>query len=62
MNKFTIKQWRQLNDCTQQQLAIAIGVTRLTIINWESGKHRIDKNKLGEIAEFFNISVNQIAH
>lgn len=60
MNKFTIKQWRQLHNHTQQSLADVIGVSKITVWNWENAIHNPHPKQLEKIAELFNIEVEQI--
>ena len=39
-----IRLWRQYHKLSQQQLADLVGVTRVTISNWESGKYKPQKS------------------
>ena len=41
----------------QADLAELLGVTKLTVSNWENGKHEIKADKANEIAKLFNVSV-----
>ena len=36
--KHTLRQWRQLAELTQEELAEAVGRDRTTIVRWEQGK------------------------
>lgn len=44
----------------QADLAELLEVTKLTISNWENGKHEIKADKANEIAKLFNVSVSYL--
>lgn len=44
----------------QTDLAELLGVTKLTVSNWENGKHEIKADKANEIAKLFNVSVSYL--
>ena len=44
----------------QADLAELLGVTKLTVSNWENGKHEIKADKANEIAKLFNVSVSYL--
>ncbi|WP_275018462.1 helix-turn-helix transcriptional regulator [Streptococcus infantarius] len=44
----------------QADLAELLGVTKLTVSNWENGKHEIKSDKANEIAKLFNVSVSYL--
>lgn len=44
----------------QTDLAELLEVTKLTISNWENGKHEIKSDKANEIAKLFNVSVSYL--
>ena len=50
MTPHELKTARLLAGLTQQQLADRMGVTRLTVSNWENGKHKIDRWKAQGLA------------
>lgn len=58
--KFTIKQWRGIKGITQEQLAQKLGVSKVTIINWERGTHRPHKDRLEEMGELFGVKSKEI--
>lgn len=45
---------------TQEQLAQEMGVTRVTIMNWESGKQKISEANLRLFAELCNFPKENI--
>lgn len=47
-------------ELTQSEAAERIGVSRSTIVNWESGKTSPDARVFRKIADVYNISVNYI--
>lgn len=44
----------------QADLAELLEVTKLTVSNWENGKHEIKADKANEIAKLFNVSVSYL--
>lgn len=46
MTPIELKTWRQARGLTQEQAADMAGVSRLTIIRWEKGKHSIPQDAL----------------
>jgi transcriptional regulator with XRE-family HTH domain len=56
----TIRQWRIENGLTQRQLAERLGVTHITIGNWESGRHAPSAYQLVALGSVFGIPVEQI--
>ena len=44
----------------QTDLAELLEVTKLTISNWENGKHEIKSDKANEIAKLFNVSISYL--
>ncbi len=57
----TIRQLRDEHGWTQLELAIKLGVTPLTIYNWERGKYEPSASKLRAIAQAFGVSMDDIA-
>lgn len=55
-----IKQERQKQGHTQDDLARVIGVSRHTIINWEKGKTLPDSQSLVCIAERYGLSFDEL--
>lgn len=56
----TIRQLRQARNWTQLELAYRVGVTPLTIQNWEHGRYEPAASKLRKIAEVFEVSMDEI--
>lgn len=42
---------------TRVELAEKLGVTKLTILNWEHGTHEIKGSNAKKLAEYFNVSI-----
>lgn len=56
-----IKQLRQDKGVTQQQLADAIGISRVAVSKWESGETKdLKRENLLGIAKFFNLSLAEV--
>lgn len=58
--KNTIKVERAIKDITQQDLAVAIGVSRQTINSIESGRYEPSTLLALKIAAYFGKTVNDI--
>jgi transcriptional regulator with XRE-family HTH domain len=56
----TIRQWRIENGLTQRQLAERLGVTHITIGNWENGRNAPSAYQLVALGRVFNVPVEQI--
>lgn len=56
-----IKQLRQAKGVTQQQLADAIGISRVAVSKWESGETKdLKRENLIGIARFFNMTIAEV--
>ena len=55
-----LKELRQERKLTQQELAKQIGVSKLTILNWEKGEHQIKAEKAQQLADIFGVSVGYL--
>lgn len=55
-----IKEFRDKADFTQESLAGAIGVSRASIANYESGKQSIYISDLYKIADALNIEIKEL--
>lgn len=52
-----LKQLRKSRKMKQTELADLTGVTSRTISHWEKGKREIKSDKLGQLADHFNVSI-----
>ncbi len=55
-----LKQLRKEKRLTQQELSVAIGVTRRGFQKWENGESQIKSNKAKELADYFGVSVGYL--
>ena len=55
-----LKELREEKGMNQQELAIALDVTRQTISNYENNKRIPNKEMLEVIADFFNVDMNYL--
>lgn len=55
-----IRNLRKRKGLTQQELGDAIGVTKPTISNYESGKRQLTADILQKLAQFFGVSTDEI--
>lgn len=62
MNKIGIKiaSLRKENNMTQMELADKLGISYQAVSNWERGNSMPDISKLPELANIFNVSINDI--
>ena len=58
----TIKRLRRERDITQEQLAEQMGVSRRTVSRWETGNNLPDLSVIVELAEFYDVDLNEIFH
>lgn len=52
-----IKELRKRERLTQQELADKVQTTRVTVSNWETGRHALNANKANRLADFFEVSI-----
>ena len=55
-----LKELRQEKQITQEQLAEQMGVSRRTVSRWETGNNLPDLSVLVELADFYNVDLNEI--
>lgn len=55
-----IKSLRKEQKITQDELALAVGVTRQTIISLENGKYNASLSLAHKIAKYFGKSIEEI--
>lgn len=53
-----LKHAREINGFTQREVANETGILQSTIARYEKGKLEPDLEKLGKLADFYNISVD----
>lgn len=52
-----LKKLRKQKKLTIVELAEKLGVTKLTILNWEHGTHEIKGSNAKKLADYFNVSI-----
>jgi len=55
-----IKDLRKEHSVTQEDLAVAVGVTRQTIISLENGKYNASLQLAYKIAKYFNTTIEEV--
>ena len=55
-----IKELRKKDKVTQDELALAVGVTRQTIISLENGRYNASLQLAYKIAKYFNLSIEDV--
>lgn len=60
MLKDKIKQLRELNNMTQEDLAQKVHVTRTAVSKWENGKGYPSIDSLKDISMLFNVSIDDL--
>ncbi|MBP3348169.1 MAG: helix-turn-helix transcriptional regulator [Clostridia bacterium] len=55
-----IKKLRKKNHVTQEHLANVLGVSSQAVSRWECGLACPDIEKLPEIADFFNVTIDEL--
>ena len=55
-----IRELRRRNDCTQEMLAEAVGVTAQAVSRWESGGSYPDMELIPAIANFFGVTLDEL--
>ncbi|MBO5200014.1 MAG: helix-turn-helix transcriptional regulator [Clostridia bacterium] len=58
--KNKIKEMRKGNNVTQEELALAVGVTRQTVISLENGKYNASIQLAYKIAKFFGVTIEEL--
>lgn len=61
MFQLRLKQLREQKKISQQQLANALSVSQSTVGMWESGKNKPEYTTLLKIAEYFGVSLDELA-
>ena len=55
-----IKELRKQNKVTQDELAVAVGVTRQTIISLENGRYNASLTLAYKISKYFEMPIEQV--
>lgn len=55
-----VKELRKQNKVTQDELALAVGVTRQTIISLENGRYNASLQLAYKIAKYFSLSIEEV--
>ena len=55
-----IREMRRLKNITQDELAVAVSVTRQTIISLENGKYNASLALAHKLAVFFKVSIEEL--
>lgn len=56
----TIRDLRRSAGMTQLELAVRLGVTPVTVYNWERGKYEPKASQLRALARVFGVSMDEI--
>lgn len=56
----TVRELREAAGWTQLQLAIQIGVTPVTVYNWERGRYEPKATQLRALGRVFGVSMDDI--
>lgn len=60
MFQINLKKLREEKNISQAKLAAALGVRQSTVAMWENGKNKPEHNTLIKIADYFNVSTDQL--
>ena len=60
MFQIRLKELREVRKLSQAKLAYALGVRQSTVAMWENGKNKPEFDTLTRIADFFNVSVDDL--
>lgn len=55
-----IKELRLSKSMTQEQLALAVGVSRTTVTMWEAGESMPTSNKLPKLAQVLGCTIDEL--
>lgn len=61
MERRTVREWRLANGLTQTKLAHLVGVSHISVGNWEKGRFEPTPRKLQALAAALGVSMDQIA-
>jgi|LSQX01.2.fsa_nt_gb transcriptional regulator with XRE-family HTH domain len=60
MEKISPKELRLRRGLTQEEVAVAVGVTVQAVSSWETGKYNISDLSRYKLAAFYNINPDEI--
>jgi SOS-response transcriptional repressor LexA len=55
-----MRQLRNAAGMTQDQVAERIGISRVAVTNWESGKNSLESGRVPEVAALYGVSADQL--
>ena len=55
-----IKELRKAQNITQDELGVAVGVTRQTVISLENGKYNASLQLAYRISKFFDLAIEEV--
>ena len=55
-----LRELRTSNGLTQNEIAVKLGVSGQTILNWENGIYEPKINQLIQLADLFNVTVDYL--
>lgn len=61
MFQIQLKRHREASNLSQQEFAKLLGVKQSTVAMWENGSNKPRHSSLVKIAEFFHISIDELA-
>lgn len=59
--KRTVRAWRLIRGMTQDQLATAVGVTSISVGNWENGRNEPSARQLEALSAALDVRMDEIA-
>ena len=60
MERLHIRELREAAGITQEALAMDLGVSRVAVVQWESGKKNPQASKLPQMADLLNCTIDQL--
>lgn len=58
--QFTIKNWRQIREMTQQEVADKLGISSKTVIHWEKDTTDLSNVTIYALAKLYDVELDQI--
>ena len=60
MERLHIRELREAAGITQEALAMDLGVSRVAVVQWESGKKTPQAKNLPKMADLLNCTIDQL--